>query len=73
MIYLIIYLIGFVATWIVLKWWRNKNLDVYTEWIDILASFLFSLFSWLGFTICVIVILIQLLNENNVPKPPKWL
>jgi len=73
MIYLIIYLIGFIAVWFLLKWWRNKNPHVYDSWGDIAVSFIFSLFSWLGFIVGGIIILRVQYDKDDLPKPPKWL
>lgn len=70
MIYLIIYLVGYV-----LAYWQMKvvrNVGNRNSWGDILASIIFSLLSWLGF---IIFGLLNLKDAGKLPKikPPKWL
>lgn len=71
--YLIIYLMGVIATWGVLKWWRNLDKEYYNTWGDIIFCVVFSLFSLAGLVISVVFIIVSLGNNNKLPKPPKWL
>lgn len=73
MTYLIIYLIGFIATWIVLKWWRNQDREYYNTWGDIIFCFFISLFSLFWLLVAAILITVSLSKNNKLPKPPKWL
>lgn len=70
MTYFIIWFIGFVITYIILK--ITKFLDKYEDpsWEDIRSKILTSLFwpiTWVTFALIVIFLLI------NKIKPPKWL
>lgn len=65
---LIIYLAGFIATYIITKLIRNKARC--NEWSDIIATFLVSLFSWIGVFIFFLCYLTSI--KNNI-KPPKFL
>lgn len=72
MIYLIIYLIGFVATWILCKIMRLKE-EGQDDWIDIKISFIISLFSVFGFIILLWLLISEYFKTIKLPKPPKWL
>ena len=67
MIGLIIYLVGFLSTYILIKHIRNKQTE--NEWHDVLWTFVNSLLSWVSF----ISLLIAYVSKNNNTKPPKWL
>lgn len=60
MIY-IIYISGFIATWVVCKYVRGKRNN---GWEDVRTTLMVSILSWVG--------LFYLLFFTS-PKPPKWL
>jgi hypothetical protein len=72
MIYLLIYLSGFVVSYYLLRRY-NKKLGGYT-WRDVIYQVKISLFSWLS----VIAFIAVIINEKvKLPKlnskPPEWL
>jgi RsiW-degrading membrane proteinase PrsW (M82 family) len=68
--YLIIYLIGFIITYIICKITRNQSKE--NTWKDVFITFLISLFSWVGVIIIIIIYLVWYINKN-CKNPPKWL
>lgn len=70
----IIYIIGFILTWIVCK--KLRNVDNKNRWSDVLLTFLFSMFSFVGlFIIAIISIVWAIINIDDIMniKPPKFL
>ena len=65
MIGLTIYLVGFVATYLLCKYIRTEN-----TWGDIYSCLFWSIFSWLGFLVILFVILLDYIERK---EPPKWL
>ena len=67
----VIYLIGFVITYLFLKyldWEQDSN-----DWSDIFARFFVSLFSWIAVFLIVILLIFSLFEYLKNTKPPKWL
>ncbi len=67
-IFWIIYSIGFIMSYIMCKKLRNNYGQ--NEWIDIIITIIFSLFSWAFVTGTIMIFIIK-----NIPdvKPPKWM
>jgi hypothetical protein len=68
----IIYISGFILTYLMCKWFRNKNND--NTWGDVGGTILASLFSWvmiIGGAVCIGVIF--LIETTKLKNPPKWL
>lgn len=65
MIELTIYLVGFVATYLLCKYVRNEN-----TWEDVFACLFCSALSWLGFLLILCVVLLDYIKRK---EPPKWL
>lgn len=70
MIGLVIYLIGFLATYGLTKWIRVKSGD--NEWEDVLTSVFWSIFSWFGFIFVFFALVYNYIKEER-KDPPKWL
>lgn len=68
----IIYISGFVVTYLMCKWLRNQNDD--NTWGDVCATWFASLFSWgaIAFTIIALGVIV-LVETIKVKNPPKWL
>ena len=66
---LIIYLIGYIVAYSMIKIWRNKT-DL-NEWGDVYLTLAISLASWVT-VISVIVVLWTTYTKNN-NKPPRFL
>jgi hypothetical protein len=73
MIYLMIYLTGFVASFLLLKIGRDKEEE--RTWSEILFDTFVSLFSWVAILAIFICYIIEYIRniDSNLPKPPKWL
>ena len=76
MIYLVIYLSGVIATYVLLKWSRNRLNQ--NTWEDVIVTIFVSLFSWIAFTLLGLGIIKKLLStliKHIIEKtePPKWL
>lgn len=70
MIYIIIYLIGYVLAYYILKSPLEEQ-----DWEDVIVRAFVAVFSWgivLLFILDLLVVLIGALCEK-LPKPPKWL
>lgn len=65
MIGLIIYLIGFLVTYLLCKHLRTEH-----TWEDVWICFFWAIFSCLGFTVILFVILLEYIKSS---EPPKWL
>ena len=63
--YLIIYLIGFIVSYVILKRLRGAN-----EWLDILSTFFISCFWPIAVPLGLLIVLSEM--SRNI-KPPKWL
>lgn len=69
----IIYIVGFIASWIIIKQVRNEVED--NTWKGVALTFFICIFSW------IIVIIaaadhyddIWKYIDEKLPKPPKWL
>jgi hypothetical protein len=68
----IIYISGFILTYLMCKWLRNKDND--NTWGDVDATIFASIFSWvaiIAFLVCIgVIILVEMVKVKN---PPKWL
>ncbi len=72
----IIYLAGFVATWLLCKKLRGTDLDYNNDWKDILTTAICSFLSWFAFAVLLLLYGIYLLLKKTkikTPKPPKFL
>lgn len=67
MIGLIIYLIGFILTYLLCKHLRTEH-----TWEDVWICFFWAIFSWFGFVFVLLVILYQYIKQKY-NEPPKWL
>lgn len=65
MIGLTIYLVGFLATYLLCKYIRAEN-----TWEDVFLCLFWSALSWLGFYLILCVVLLDYIKRND---PPKWL
>jgi hypothetical protein len=68
----IIYISGFILTYLMCKWLRSKNNN--NTWWDVGATIFASIFSWvaiIAFLVCIgVIILVGIVKVKN---PPKWL
>jgi hypothetical protein len=68
----IIYISGFILTYLMCKWLRNKAED--NTWGDVGATIFASIFSWGAIVFMVLALGVIILNETIKAKnPPKWL
>lgn len=68
----IIYISGFILTYLMCKWLRNKAED--NTWGDVGATIFASIFSWGAIVFMVLGLGVIILNETIKAKnPPKWL
>lgn len=68
----IIYISGFIITYLMCKWLRNHNDD--NTWEDVGATWFASLFSWGAIIVSVVALgVIFLVETIKVKNPPKWL
>jgi len=70
----IIYIIGIIPTYIIIKLWRNQ-VDA-NGWLDVLLTLFFSLMSYIALVIFLAFYLdikYDGSTSNKLPKPPKWL
>jgi hypothetical protein len=68
----IIYISGFIVTYLMCKWLRNKAED--NTWGDVGATWFVSLFSWGAIIFMVVALGVIVLVETIKGKnPPKWL
>lgn len=72
---IVLYVVGFFVTYVWLKVYRNNN-DL-NGWFSVIATFLVSLLSWIGFAVFLLTLLLDAIDDyfdqNPPPKPPKWL
>jgi hypothetical protein len=68
----IIYISGFILTYLIYKGLRNKDND--NTWGDVGATIFASIFSWGAIVFMVLALGVIILNETIKAKnPPKWL
>ena len=70
----IIYLIGFILSYFLIKKARCKSED--DHWAAVIITFMISLLSWYGVFMLLVAILSEKIrgyNPSNDRKPPKWL
>ena len=65
----IIYIIGFLISYIIIKIIRNKNNKTST-WEDVAWSFGISIFSFVGILFTLGMLFLNYIEDK---KPPKWL
>lgn len=70
MIYIIIYLIGYVLAYYILKSPLEEQ-----DWDDVITRAFAAIFSWVIILLFVLALLIVLIGAlcEKFPKPPKWL
>lgn len=71
----VIYFIGYVLCYIVFRYLLIGR-EESDDWSDIGTALTFSIFSWIGLILCIIIFIIMgilwLINRFDI-KPPKWL
>jgi phosphotransferase system glucose/maltose/N-acetylglucosamine-specific IIC component len=68
----IIYISGFIVTYLMCKWLRSKDND--NTWGDVGATIFASIFSWGAMIFMVLALVVIVLSETiKVKNPPKWL
>ena len=68
----IIYISGFILTYLFCKWLRNQNDE--NTWGDVGATLFVSIFSWGAIIVFGIpLVVIGLVETIKVKNPPKWL
>lgn len=68
----IIYISGFILTYLFCKWIRDKNND--NTWGDVGATLFVSIFSWVAIIVLgIALVVIGLVETIKVKNPPKWL
>ena len=68
----IIYISGFILTYLFCKWIRDKNND--NTWGDVGATLFVSIFSWGAIIVLSIaLVVIGLVETVKAKNPPKWL
>jgi len=69
----IIYISGFIATYLMCKLIRNRNNNK-NSWKDVLMTLFLSIYSWISFTlICALALFLYLKEKITLKNPPKWL
>ena len=73
MLYLFVYLLGFLLTYYVVKLYRKKHND--DSWEDVFYTISFALVSWGAVITILFGLFIQYVikPDNFSGKPPKWL
>ena len=68
----VIYISGFILTYLFCKWLRNRGND--NTWGDVGATLFLSMLSWVAI-ICLVCLLLVLFFVElvKVKNPPKWL
>jgi hypothetical protein len=66
-----IYLFGFLACYILLKYLRNQLFE--NTWSLVFLSISISLLSWIGLALILIIMGILYLVNKLDSEPPKWL
>lgn len=66
---LLVYIVGFLATYVYCKIQRGKD-PRSNQWKDVLITTGFSLLSWVFF---IILLLSYVIDWDIFKKPPKWL
>ena len=67
--YIIIYFIGLVLFYLIMRKFKRNQLKEYYSWEEVLIQIVVSFTSWLG----VIIWCIMSININLKANPPKWL
>ena len=68
----IIYISGFILTYLFCKWLRNQNDE--NTWGDVGATLFVSIFSWGAIIVLgIALVVIGLVETIKVKNPPKWL
>lgn len=67
MIFLLLYLLGFIVSYYLCK--QLRNIESQNEWVDIKLSFIISTLSWFA----VVLLLIALAMISKDKDPPKGL
>lgn len=68
----VIYISGFIVTYLMCKWIRNKTDD--NTWGDVGATLFVSIFSWITIVFMICDIGVLFISELiKVKNPPKWL
>ena len=71
--YLIIYLLGFLCSYLVMKIFVRKKDN--NNWIDIKNTIFFALLSWvsciIGLAILIVEVIDKYFEDNKIP--PKWM
>lgn len=68
----VIYISGFIVTYLMCKWLRNKDND--NTWGDVGATIFTSMFSWIAIIAGLVCIgVIFLIETVKLKNPPKWL
>lgn len=78
MVGLIIYLIGVIASyWLVKKWIKSSYEDVGYMWFIVFLRVMWCGGSWITFILSLIIVLLNFASKKwekvKIPKPPKWL
>jgi uncharacterized membrane protein len=72
-IQIIIYAIGFIVNWIIIKKARGSN-EEYNNWSDVFLTLLIAITSWIGFLILAFLFIgLIIIVKLSDAKPPKWL
>ena len=69
--YFIIYIIGFLVSYLILKYFREQTFN--STWNTVILTFLISLLSWLSVAIVLGLSGILYLVNKLDSEPPKWL
>lgn len=68
----VIYISGFILTYLFCKWIRGKNND--NTWGDVGATLFLSMLSWVAIIgLGIAIVVIGLVETIKAKKPPKWL
>lgn len=68
----IIYISGFIVTYLMCKLIRNKSNE--NSWGDVGATLFVSIFSWVAIIVLgIALVVIGLVETIKVKNPPKWL
>ena len=71
--YLIIYLLGFLCSYLFMKIFVRKKDN--NNWIDVKYTIFFALLSWVSCIIGLAILIVEVIDKyfKDNKKPPKWM
>lgn len=69
---ILIYIIGFVVTYLIGRYTGRKILKTY-DWTFVILNVFISLFSFFGAIAFLMILFFEVISEADFKNPPKWL